>query len=111
MFIADRLILGKTLREHIGGRWAISLVAYGINAPINILSILSNANAAQDQKSSPLWLLVAVVGYLAVGLVVWIANLTVFRNRRIAAVPIWWVVVLGFVAGGTRGVVVGFFGE
>jgi signal transduction histidine kinase len=108
MFTADRLILGKTLREHIGGRWAISLVAYVINAPINILSILSNANAAQDQKSSPLWLLVAVVGYLALGVVVWIASATVFRNRQIAAVPIWWVVVLGFVAGGTRGVVVGF---
>ena len=108
MFNVNQLVLGKTLQEHIGGRWAISLIAYLINAPINIFSILSNANAAQDQKSSPLWLLVAVVGYLALGVVVWIANLTVFRNRQIAAVPIWWVVVLGFVAGGTRGVVVGF---
>lgn len=111
MFTANRVILNKALREHIGGRWAISLLAFVINAPINLLSIFTNASASEGQESSARWWIVAVLGYLAFGAVLWLASSTLFRNRRISPVPIWWVVVLGVVAGATRGIVVGVVAE
>lgn len=111
MFTANQLILGKTLREHIGGRWAISLLAFVINAPINMASIFTNASASQGQEVSARWWIVAVVGYLTFGAVLWLASSTLFRNRRVSPVPIWWVVALGFIAGGIRGLTVGLLAQ
>lgn len=107
MFTGSQIILNKTVREHIGGRWAISFLAFAINAPINLASIFSNASASSGQEGSARWWIVAVVGYAAFGAVLWLASSTAFRNRGISPVPIWWVVGLGFVAGGVRGLVVG----
>lgn len=111
MFNASNIVLGKTLREHIGGRWAISLIAYVINAPINLLSIFGNASASEGQQVSALWWVVAATGYLVFGAIIWLASGTLFRNRRIKPVLIWWVVVLGSVAGGSRGLVVGLMAQ
>lgn len=105
--MSTRLILGKSLREHIGGRWAISWLAYVVDAPLNLLSIGSNANSADGDTEALTWLLIAVIGYLALGLVVLLANLTIFRNRRVTPVSIGAVIGLGAVAGATRGAVVG----
>lgn len=102
----DRVVLGSSVRDHIGGRWAISWIAYAINVPINLLGITSNVIDARD--APPLaWLAVWSLGYAALGLVFLVANATLFRNRRVSPVPIWWVVALGAVAGGSRGLVVG----
>lgn len=105
--MSPRLILGKSLREHIGGRWAISLLAYAVDAPLNLLSIGSNANSADGDTEAWTWLLIAVIGYLALGLVVLLADLTFFRNRRVTPVSIGAVIGLGAAAGATRGAVVG----
>lgn len=111
MLNAKDVVLGKTLREHIGGRWAISLIAYAINAPINLLSIFGNASASEGQQVSALWWVVAAAGYLVFGAIIWLASGTLFRNRRVNPVPIWWVVVLGLIAGGSRGLVVGLMAQ
>jgi two-component system, NarL family, sensor histidine kinase UhpB len=105
--MSTSLILGKSLREHIGGRWAISLLAYAVNAPLNLLSIGSNANSADGDSQAWAWLLIAAIGYLALGVVVLLADVTIFRNRRVAPMPIAAVIGLGAVAGATRGAVVG----
>ena len=99
-----RPILGLTLREHIGGRWAISLLAYALNAPINIaLTFAGSLGAAAGWGPA---LSLAVLGYLAFGAVALLADVTVFRHRRQQPVPIWAVVALGALAGLMRGVVI-----
>lgn len=115
MRIADpvnsRTILSLTYRQHIGGRWAISLIAYVINAPLNLLAIMGNIDAAPRRDDLLTWIGIAVIGYLALGAVVLLANYTLFRNRASDPVPVWWVVALGAVAGATRGLVVGSLAE
>lgn len=106
MRIADREVLGTPIAAHIGGRWAISLIAYAINIPINLLGSLSNITDAREAPWAT-WFLIWLIGYAALGAVLLIANYTFFRSRRIHPVPAWWVVVLGALAGGTRGLVVG----
>jgi len=104
--IIGRTVLGKTLREHVGGRWAISLLFYLINFPINLITLGSNMTVGVD-GNLPKWLAIGVLGYAGFGVVLLLANFTLFRNRRIHSVPIAWVIALGVVAGGTRGLLVG----
>lgn len=107
MFTNDHSILGKSFREHVGGRWAISLLGFFLYLPLSTLSILSNASSASTTEFSPRWWLVALVGNLVFGVVIFCANVTVFRRRRALPVPVWWVVLLGTLAGGWRGFTVG----
>jgi signal transduction histidine kinase len=108
---SSKKILGLTYRQLIGGRWAISLIAYLLNAPLNLLAILGNLDSALRAQEASTWFAIAVIGYLVLGAVVLIANYTLFRNRSITPVPVWWVVALGAMAGGIRGVVVGTLAE
>lgn len=102
----DRTILGLTLRQHIGGRWAISLLAYGINAPINIaLTFSGNANATGVTAQQTLML--AVLGYLGFGVVALLGDVSVFRHRRVRPASIAAVVLLGALAGLVRGLIIG----
>jgi signal transduction histidine kinase len=107
----NTLILGKTYREHIGGRWAISLLAYLINAPLNVLAILGNVDSAPTSSDALTWVLIAVIGYFVLGVVLVIANFTLFSNRRSFPVPVWWVVALGSTAGAARGLTVGVLAD
>lgn len=98
----ERVILGKSLREHIGGRWAISLWMFAIGFPFNVAAIAANVG----ESSAPWqWLGIGVASYLALGLVWWLASLTLFRARAASPVPIWWTVTLGALSGGVRGAV------
>lgn len=109
--LGTRLILGLSLREHIGGRWAVSLLAFVLNAPLNIVSIVVNASETPGASDLGSWLLIAVVGFLTFGGVLLVANFTVLRNRRITPVHVAVVVVVGAIAGGSRGFVVGNLAE
>jgi signal transduction histidine kinase len=107
MFIDNR-VLGLTIREHIGGRWAVSLLAYLLNIPLNVLAILTHVTQSPSASDALSWLGVATVGYIALGLVLLLAHLTVLRHRRTQPVPVWLVIVIGAIAGATRGFVVGY---
>lgn len=102
-----RQVLGSSIRDLIGGRWAISWIAYVLNAPLNVIAIGSNAGSSAAGASWGAWALVSVLGYLAFGLVFLIAHLTFFRNRALRPVAVLSVVRLGAVAGGARGLLVG----
>lgn len=107
-------ILGKSLREHIGGRWAISLLAYVLNIPLNIIAISANVSDARvlsDPQSLAQLLGIGVAGYVMFGGVLLTANVTLFRHRRVAPVPVWWVIALGAVAGAARGVTVSWLAQ
>jgi two-component sensor histidine kinase len=108
--IAERQVMGRTLRELIGGRWAISWIAYVINLPINLIGISSNVVDASDVDPST-WFAIWAVGYATLGGVLLLAHLTLFRHRRTHPVPISWVVALGAAAGGARGLTVGLLAD
>lgn len=102
--------MGKTIRDHIGGRWAISLLFYLINFPINMVTLGSNIPESNAGNLTT-WLTIGLVGYACFGLVLVAANFTILRNRRVRPVPIYWVVAVGILAGGIRGVLVGTLAE
>jgi hypothetical protein len=100
-------ILGLSLRQHVGGRWAVSLLAYVLNIPLNLLAILTHITQSPTPSGALGWLGVAALGYLALGAVLLLANVTVLRHRREHPVSPWLVVLVGAIAGGARGLVVG----
>ena len=105
--LADRGVLGSTVGALVGGRWAISWIAYLLNAPLNLVAIGSNAGLSTPDATWSAWLLVSVIGYLAFGIVLLLAHWTAFRRRAQRPVPMPYVVLLGLVAGGVRGLTVG----
>jgi len=97
-----RLILGLTLREHIGGRWAISLAGYVILAPFTLITLASDITSFPSENQWALWVIAAMVSYLSFGCVYLVANFTLFRDREIRPKPIVWVALLGAVASVVR---------
>ncbi len=106
MRIGDVEVLGLTLRQLIGGRWAVSWVLYLINLPLNFLGMSSQIVDARSLDASS-WVVVWAIGYAAFGVVLLAANLTVLRNRRTTPVAVGVVVAVGAIAGGVRGLTVG----
>ncbi len=104
------MVLGKTVGERIGGRWAISLIFYVLNLPINFVTIGSNMSGGMEGNIGS-WVFIWAAGYSLFGVILLLANFTLFRNRRVHAVPIAWVVALGAIAGGSRGALVGFMSD
>jgi len=101
-----RLILGLTLRQHIGGRWAISVISVLLVTPLGIAASGANVASVQGTQSIGQWLILGLAGSVVIIAVLVVANFTAFRNRRVHPVPIWWVVALGLIAGAARSVVV-----
>lgn len=93
-----RRILGLSLREHIGGRWAISLTGFLIVWPFTLITLASDITSMPEGNQWVQWTVAAIVSYLALGAVFLLASLTIFRNRRQRPVPILWVAALGAVA-------------
>ena len=104
--MADRRILGLTLREHIGGRWAISWVLFVINVPFNMLSITTNISGQPEGGQWFGWFLVALAGLATIGVFFLLGDFVLFRNRRVHPVPVGMVVGFGALIGIVRGVVV-----
>ncbi len=90
-----------TLRERLGGRWALSSTTYVA------IVIATAVTVAFDGLNSPGVLLgIAAVGGLAACTVLLAADLTILRNRREHPVAPAVVVGVGMAAGLARGVVV-----
>jgi hypothetical protein len=90
-----------SLRERIGGRWAISWQATvsGIVLVV-ILATFSGGGigvSAPTATELPLWFSASCVGGMAVALYIFVGNITVFRRRRLRPLPVW--VVVAFHAG------------
>ncbi len=90
-----------SLRERIGGRWAISWQATvsGIVLVV-ILATFSGGGigvSAPTVTELPLWFSASCVGGMAVALYIFVGNITVFRRRRLRPLPVW--VVVAFHAG------------
>lgn len=105
--LRDRPVLGSTVGDLAGGRWAISWIAYAANAPVTLLVIGSNAGMSGFHAPWISWFLASVLGYIAFGLVFLTAHLTWFRHRATNPLPLRSIVLLGGIAGGVRGATVG----
>lgn len=79
-----------TLRDRLGGRWAVSLRAYSwVGIPWILVGALSEPLALQSPSSFFQWLGISAVSYLALGAVMLLADKTVLNNRRLIPVPLW----------------------
>jgi len=81
-----------TFRERLGGRWAISLKAFVITAPLIILAIA--LVSAQTWTQAMAWAAASVVAMGVLGAWTYLMHRTVFRNRATSPLPV--VVVIGF---------------
>lgn len=95
-----------SLRSLIGGRWAVSWQGYLLAWPWAVLFIFSasptvwaNGTLAERITSG---VIVGTLTYIPVGIVMWLAAISVFRNRRISPVPIALVALVGGIAWTTR---------
>ena len=92
----QRPLAPPSLRDRVGGRWAISWRTYGTALLLlSALTLVQQSGARVDAfgaTASPLApfavTAAAIVACLAV------ADRTLFRNRRTTPVPIWWVFAL-----------------
>ena len=104
--MTSQTILGKTLREHIGGRYAISWVLYAINVPLNFLAIATSIRNDPQGSQWWGWAVVGLAGIAAIAVGFIVADLTLLRRRREKPAPIWVVAAVGAMTGIFRGGVV-----
>ena len=79
-----------SLRERLGGRWAISLRAYYISAPIAIaIGVLATPESTNSWSNFITWTFISALGFLISGIPLYIADRTVMKNRSVHPVPIW----------------------
>ncbi len=89
----------QTLQQRLGGRWAISLPAFGIVLVGMSLSVLAGESGATASAGNLIrWLSAAWIAVLAAGCVLFIAHRSrLFRDRSEKPVKIVWVVVLSVI--------------
>jgi len=101
---SPRTVLGLTWRQHIGGRWAVSLLGFAITAPIAFITPFVNIQQVTAVNVG-WWSASSLASFAVMGHSWWLLSVTVLRNRREHPVPIWVVVVIGFALGGIRSLV------
>lgn len=94
------------IRALIGGRWAVSWQGYLLAWPWAVLFIFSTsptvwATGTLAERISR-GVLVGTLTYIPVGLVAWLASISIFRNRRSTPVPVALVALVGGIAWTTR---------
>ena len=101
-------LLTRTLRERLGGRWAIAWQSYLITAGLGLIALLAGEEHFRSSTSIALsWVMLSLASSAAVGILLLVLNATVFRNRRVTPVPIWLVVAVDALCGVIFGLVVG----
>lgn len=95
-----------SLRDRLGGRWAISLRAYLISAPIAIIvGVLATPESTESWSSLAKWTLISIMGFLMSGIPLYIAHRTILKDRTTNPVPIWLVYVVDIISVELRTVV------
>ena len=102
---SPRTVLGLTWREHIGGRWAVSTPGFLIISPVAFLAVFANVRLATPERLLQ-WAAISLASLAVLGLVWWLASVTLLRNRRERSVPISLVVLVGAVSGAVRSAIV-----
>lgn len=95
-------ILGLSLREHLGGRWAMSWSLVLAYLPIGLLAPLGNITTAEPGTGLGSLLLASALSLVLVVGIMAISDVTWMRHRREHPLPIWSIVLLGTVLGASR---------
>ena len=96
------MLLGLTLREHIGGRWAVSLLLFVIYVPLGIVATIGNLSTTTPGTSLGTLLVASTISLIPVGLILWLSDLTWLRHRREHPAPVLAIVMLGAAIGVVR---------
>lgn len=92
----------RTLRDRIGGRWAVSWQGYLLLLPVSVVFVLTSVPVLQDADPPGFGVGVSIVSYTAAGVVLWLGSATVLRYRRARPVPVVLVAAVGALAWGVR---------
>ena len=101
-------MFSTSARKALTGRWAISRTPYIVIAPTTIASVVLLEATTFDVRELGGWLLASAVGYLIFCVLLYLAHLTIFRNRAISPLNITWIFAIGFVFGAIKGVTTGW---
>ena len=99
--------LSSSTRRALSGRWAISRAPYLFIAPTTIASVLLLESKTFNGSELRGWLLASAGGYLIFCGFLYVAHLTIFRNREVKPVPIAWIFIIGFAFGAIKGLTTG----
>ena len=98
----------RTLRQRVGGRWAVAWQSYLITAVLGLFALLAGEQHAADSAEVFVqWLSLFAVAMGTVGLMVFTVSYTVFRNRRQHPLPVWIVVAFDGLCGVAYSVIMG----
>lgn len=94
--------------ERIGGPWAITLRAYLWTAPFAVLfQPIIEPGFWTGDESVFRWISVCSAGYLAFGVILYIANKFLIPNREVKPAPIAGIILIAVFAGCVRSFVIG----
>lgn len=99
---------GASLRDRLGGRWALSWQASVLGSAL-IVVLFASQGAGRDHLGDPygsmfVWLGVAFIAIAAKSIWQFIGNATVLRHRRERPLPVWGVVLFDLGTGLVFGV-------
>lgn len=100
--LSSRRVLGLTVREHIGGRWAIPWLVAILGFPLNIAATVATNFGQGSGATLREWVVVSLIGYFVMLGVLGLAKISVLRSSGAAPVPIWLVGIVGSAAGVIR---------
>ncbi|MDA2987127.1 MAG: hypothetical protein O2789_05275, partial [Actinomycetota bacterium] len=84
-----------TLRERVGGRWAVSWQGYLLMFPLAVVFAVTTTAAFLEPGRLLFGTAVAVIAYFAAGAVQLVASITVLGNRAAKPAPVWSVILIG----------------
>lgn len=96
-------MLSESTRRALTGRWSIARDPYLFVAPTTIASVILIEAVTFLPAEIYGWFVASAGGYLIFCSVLYLAHLTIFRNRETVPTPMWWIFALGFTAGSLKG--------
>jgi two-component sensor histidine kinase len=96
-------MFSESARAALSGRWAISRNPYIFTAPTTIVSVILLQATTFELTEIWGWFLASTGGYLVFCFLLYLAHVTLYRDRAITPVPVAWIFVIGFVFGAIKG--------
>ena len=100
-------MLSTSTRTALTGRWAISRNPYILIAPTTVASVVLIEATSFEARELGGWLIASAGGYLVFCILLYLAHLTIYRNRATQPVPVPWIFAIGFLFGAIKGATTG----
>ena len=100
-------MLSISTRTALTGRWAISRNPYILIAPTTVASVVLIEATSFEARELGGWLIASAGGYLVFCVLLYLAHLTIYRNRATRPVTVPWIFAIGFLFGAIKGATTG----